>query len=387
MSFLILNFVLLFSLVDLHTLSREEPKCNTNAYPPELKDKVSDAYINLDLKPEDRWKEISMNMKVELLELLQEIKNFTNFILNGKLFDYIDKYLPFIADTLPDPYGNEIKGIAKVTGIPLGEVVLYNIFYEVFTVCTSIVAQTPGGKIFHARNLDFGLFLGWDVTNNTWSLPEVLRPLVRNFYFQRSGKTAYVATGFTGFVGAVNGVKQGVFSLTMNERFKINGGFVGILEWILGNREAKWTTFLARDVLESSSSFEMAYNALSNKKILAPCYYILGGNSTGQGVVITRDRTRSIHPMRMKQTEAGWYVLQTNYDHWEAPLIIDDRRTPGKKCMNDMTQKNVGFKGLYNVMSTVPVLNELTSYTVLMQVNTGKVESYRRYCSDPCFPW
>jgi hypothetical protein len=27
-----------------------------------------------------------------------------------------------------------------------GEVVLYNIFYEVFTVCTSIVAETPEGN-------------------------------------------------------------------------------------------------------------------------------------------------------------------------------------------------------------------------------------------------
>ena len=78
-----------------------------------------------------------------------------------------------------------------------GEVVLYNIFYEVFTVCTSIVAEDPSGrnhfwqhciqwrssgrvsefmilcdqqrtliilfiagKLIHARNLDFGLFLG-----------------------------------------------------------------------------------------------------------------------------------------------------------------------------------------------------------------------------------
>ena len=42
----------------------------------------------------------------------------------------------------------------------VGEVVLYNIFYEVFTVCTSIVAQDTNGKMYHARNLDFGLFLG-----------------------------------------------------------------------------------------------------------------------------------------------------------------------------------------------------------------------------------
>lgn len=55
---------------------------------------------------------------------------------------------------------SEMKGIAEVTGIPLGEITLYNIFYEVFTVCTSIIAQGPNGQLLHARNLDFGLFLG-----------------------------------------------------------------------------------------------------------------------------------------------------------------------------------------------------------------------------------
>jgi hypothetical protein len=30
----------------------------------------------------------------------------------------------------------------------------------------------------------------------------------------------------------------------------------------------------------------------------------------------------------MPQGKSGWYLLQTNYDHWKNPLIIDDRRTP-----------------------------------------------------------
>ena len=29
----------------------------------------------------------------------------------------------------------------------LGEIVLYNVFYEVFTVCTSIIAEDPSGMI------------------------------------------------------------------------------------------------------------------------------------------------------------------------------------------------------------------------------------------------
>lgn len=42
----------------------------------------------------------------------------------------------------------------------LGEIVLYNIFYEVASYCTSIVGQDQNGNIFHGRNLDFGGALG-----------------------------------------------------------------------------------------------------------------------------------------------------------------------------------------------------------------------------------
>jgi len=44
--------------------------------------------------------------------------------------------------------------------LSLGEIVLYNIFYEVFTACTSIIGQAENGHLFHARNLDFGLLMG-----------------------------------------------------------------------------------------------------------------------------------------------------------------------------------------------------------------------------------
>ena len=76
-------------------------------------------------------------------------------------------------------------------------------------------------------------------------------------------------------------------------------------------------------------------------------------------MIISRSRTESLYPLRLKtdiilflntsnhlllncmvnmvnltclssmdQGKSGWYLLQTNYDHWKNPLIIDDRRTP-----------------------------------------------------------
>lgn len=41
---------------------------------------------------------------------------------------------------------------------------------------------------------------------------------------------------------------------------------------------------------------------------------------------------------RLDVKQGRWYVLETNYDHWKAPLFLDDRRTPATKCMNKTTQ-------------------------------------------------
>ncbi|XP_027060445.1 acid ceramidase-like [Pocillopora damicornis] len=369
-----------------HLSKFSDQDCVTDAYPPSERE-VPWEVVNLDLPPEQRYNDLVSKRIDELKNLLHYIKNFTSFILDGKLFGYIDTYLGPLAETLPDPYGKEIKGLATATNISLGEIVLYNIFYEVFTVCTSIVAEDKSGNLFHARNLDFGLFLGWDVKNDTWMLTEILRTLIVNIDYQRNGKTVYKTVSFAGYVGVLSGVKPGILTLTLNERFNIDGGYIGIVEWILGMRNSKWSSFLTRDVLESATSFEEAKDMLANDKVLAPVYYILGGTKSGEGVVITRSRTECLNQMSLNPANNTWFVLETNYDNWKPPLLIDDRRTPGRICMNKMGQEAVSFKGLYNVLSTQPVLNKLTTYTTLMQASTGKVETYIRFCADPCFPW
>lgn len=58
-----------------------------------------------------------------------------------------------------------------------------------------------------------------------------------------------------------------------------------------------------------------------------------------KGVVITRNREvngTDIWPMTAK-TAGGWYVLETNYDHWKEPLFLDNRRGPANNCMQKMT--------------------------------------------------
>uniref|UniRef100_A0A674EFU4 Acid ceramidase n=1 Tax=Salmo trutta TaxID=8032 RepID=A0A674EFU4_SALTR len=350
-------------------------------YPPKgptFKGSVTWYTIDLDLPPSERWKLIITDKKAEV----RAIRDLANaFVPSGKLIDLVDKDLPLIVNTLPYPFNEEIKGIATASGVPLGEVVLFNIFYEVFTVCTSLVAEDSNGNLIHGRNMDFGLFMGWDMKNRSWLITEKLKPLVVNIDFQRGNKTVFKSTNFAGYVGMLTGIKPHAFTLTMNERFSLDGGYIGIVEWILGHRDGMWMSFLTRSVLENATSYEEAKRLLAQTKLLAPAYFILGGNQTGQGCVITRSRVLSLDIWEIELKLGRWYVLETNYDHWKEPLFLDNRRTPAMKCMNQTMQA-------VNCPSDIDFLSlQLTTYTTLMDVNEGKLESYIRDCPNPCMPW
>lgn len=65
-----------------------------------------------------------------------------------------------MAKTLPKEYYRELIGISEITGVPVGEAVVFNLFYEFNSLCTSIVMEDGNGTIYHGRNLDFGILLG-----------------------------------------------------------------------------------------------------------------------------------------------------------------------------------------------------------------------------------
>ncbi|CAF0760601.1 unnamed protein product [Brachionus calyciflorus] len=386
-----LTLIFLLSLSALSVLAKYEEICEQAKYPPDPKTSFVPTYVvNLDLPPSQRWVEISKIYQKPLAALVTYIKEFALEFSPKlqKIIDLIDNKLGKLADSLPAPYGEEIKGIANATNIELGELVLYNIFYEVFTLCTSIVGEDSKGNMYHARNLDFGLFLGWDVQNDTWMVSQLLRPLIINVNYTKGGQLQYKTVTFVGFVGVITGIKPNSFSISINERFGANGGYIGLFEWFLNiNRNQAWTTFLARDVFENDNmDFDGVIKTLTNTPIIAPVYYIVAGPEKLQGAVVTRDRAKTVDVWTLG-TNDTWFLAETNYDHWKKPLIVDDRITPCNRCMNKLGHEKMSFEGLFNVLSSKPVLNKLTVYTALMELKTGKLETYIQYCPTPCDPF
>ncbi|XP_006893626.1 PREDICTED: acid ceramidase [Elephantulus edwardii] len=376
---------------DDYTRKQWTEDCRKSTYPPSgetYRGPVPWYTIDLDLPPYKRWHELVTDKAPALRIIVNSVKNLVNaFVPSGKIMQIVDQKLPSLLGTLQSPFEEELKGIADITEIPLGEIISFNIFYEFFSMCTSIITEDKAGHLLHGRNMDFGVFLGWNINNNSWVITEELKPLTVNLDFRRNNQTVFKATSFAGYVGMLTGFKPGLFSLTLNERFTLNGGYMGILEWIMGKKDATWIGFITRSVLENSTSYEEAKSILIKTKLLAPAYFILGGNQSGEGCVITRDRKTSLDVNELNAKQGKWYVVETNYDRWKNPFFLDDRRTAAKICLNQTTQEKISLEGIYDILSTKPVLNKLTVFTTLMDVTKGRFESYLRDCPDPCIGW
>jgi len=368
--------------------------CQVNAYPAErVLYQPKTHIVNLDLPPEQRWVEMGKLYSRELGTTLKTIIDIVNK-LNSKIVPFLEQQLPIFAETFPENYVAEMKGLANAAGVPVGDIILYNIFYEIFSMCTSIVAESETGELIHGRNLDFGLFVGWDFQNMTWPLAEALRPSVINMVYKKNNETLYTSAGFIGYIGVFTGVKAGKFSFSANERFDLNGGYVGIVEWVLGKHTAQWLGFFSRDIFEKCEDYSCAKQHMMKDDMVSPVYFILADGHSKQAVTIVRDREGMPGKVELgsesDMTKSGsWFLLQTNYDPWKKPPFFDDRRNPGIKCMNEVGEsKNYTDKmGVFDVLSTKPNLNMLTVYTSVMNLKTGEIETYIRMCPFPCSPW
>ncbi|XP_005377945.1 PREDICTED: acid ceramidase-like [Chinchilla lanigera] len=365
--------------------------CAKSTYPPSgptYRGPVPWYTIKLDLPPYKRWHELMLSKGPVLKSIMNSMKSIINTLApSGKVIQMVDQKLPKLLGKFPSPYEEEMRGIADVTKIPLGEIISFNIFYELFTMCTSIITEDKKGHLLHVRNLDFGISFGRNINTSKSVITEQLKPLSVNLDFQRNNKTVFKATSFAGYVGTLTGFKPGLFSLTINERFSIHGGFLGVLEWILGKRDAMWIGFITRSILENDASYEKAKKILTKTELLVPVYFILGGNGSGKGCVITRERKDSLDVYELNPKQDRWFLVQTNYDWWKAPLFHEDGRTPAQMCLNHTTQENLSFATLYDILSTKPVLNKLTVFTTLIDVTNNRYETYLRDCPHPCMGW
>ncbi|KAK8400320.1 hypothetical protein O3P69_003192 [Scylla paramamosain] len=240
-------------------------KCETAAYPPDKQDEVPLYQVDLDRPPRDRWTPLVQAKGVQMEALIDDVTQLVQKLFGERVLQFLLSSLSEVTSTLPEPYKEEIEGISSASGLPVSTVTLYNIFYEIFTFCTSLVVQDPSGHLYHARNLDTGVFLGWDAHNHTWKVAELLRPLTVRLQWTLGGVTVFESLSFAGYIGVLTAVKKDNFTFSLNKRFALNGGFIGLLEWMLLNdHDQRWVSFLTREVMETATTYQEARDGLSS---------------------------------------------------------------------------------------------------------------------------
>ena len=319
--------------------------------------------IDLDLEPLDRWKDVASDHSADLRALFKQVKAMVPAEVAGLasvIGDDIGLYFPY-------PYSSEIISIASSAGVPIGDVVLGNIIYEATAyargpfgkMCTSIVAETNNGTIYHARNLDY-------------AFSDLLRNMTIIADFQRAGKTVYTGTCFVGYVGLLTAQKPNGFTITLNERDQ-GDWWMNAVEAVLAGTHGVAGLLIRDLVADPAMDFDNAVVSLVSKPLIAPSYIIIGGVRPRQGVVITRDRIAALDLWRINAEDGRWYVVETNYDHWQPPPASDDRRHPAIKAMEAMGRSGISVASLFGVISTPPVLNDGTTYSVVMSAALPEV--------------
>jgi len=336
--------------------------------------------VDLDLPAQKRWAPVYSDPM--FANATQDIHNYFAANVPSWSIPILQKIAKDVRGHFQD-YGEEMLGIAEALKAPLGEVVLVNLVYALEGVagsdcttsnttgpckkkqdgpglCTSLVAEAASGQMWHGRNMD-------------WNFPEVLRKYIFDVDFVRGGKPVFRGTTVVGLAGLLHGLKPGHFSISLNARDGGGSTLLNMLKLVGGKNRV--CLHLLREVLDAEASFGAALQALSGTAIVEHAYFILGGAGPGEGAVVSRDRLRARDVYLLNQTRDGWFVLQTNYDHWTRPPAWDDRQGPGEAHLRALGQAGVGAAGLGEVLHAWPTFNNHTDITAVMGVSGGG--SYR----------
>uniref|UniRef100_A0A673VI53 N-acylethanolamine-hydrolyzing acid amidase n=1 Tax=Suricata suricatta TaxID=37032 RepID=A0A673VI53_SURSU len=330
--------------------------------------------VSLDAAPELRWLPVLQHFDLDLVRAAMA------HILGNRVPKWVHtllgKEVQELARLLPQPFVCEIRGICEVLNRNLVDCLLLNLVYEYSAFCTSIVAQDSKGHIYHGRNLDY-------------AFGNFLRKLTVDVQFLKNGQVAFTGTTFIGYVGLWTGQSPHKFTVSGDERAK--GWWWENVIAALFQRHSL-VSWLIRTTLSESEDFEAAVYKLAKTPLIADVYYIVGGTSPREGVVITRNRNGPADIWPLDPLNGAWFRVETNYDHWKPAPEKDDRRTPAIKALNATGQANLSLEALFQVLSVFPVYNnkQLTlPQTCCLRLAETLYIHYGKWYLSPtsfCFP-
>lgn len=307
--------------------------------------------VSLDLPPIDRWTHIAAAYRQPYEAAVKALTRRWQVHLAIDVVEHALRSEGLVARLYPGELLGELRSIARGLNISTSRVAANSLLYDLtaaqkspHAACTSIVAATHDGRVIHGRNLDY-------------HQADTLKPLAILVDFVRAGEPEWSATVFAGMPTFNTAQKRGgcarrtPFSLSQDERDE--GSLMA--NWLaLATGSAPSTFASFRRVVEDACSFDEAVGMLEAVPLPASSYFVAAGSRPLEGAVITRARDRPVDVWRLGGGSAlsGWYLLETNYDHWAPAPDSDRRRAVGERAMTRFTPANFSADGMLEVLST-----------------------------------
>ncbi len=306
----------------------------------------------------ERWEDVVIAYQQQIRDIIPVIRNnINNNDLRNTLLNINENN---IGEYVGNPYKDEIIGIAeRLNGVTVGDIVMINVYYEIAVygnlfskntsiACTGIVASDDD-SVLHGRNLDYDMY-------------QLLKNMVVTVKFMKDGQLSYVGTTFAGYIGLLTGLKPKRYTISLNERREHLNGHDNA--WI-GNLDTS-VAFAIRTMLsEDDLYYEHAKGLMEDAELSSPCYIIMGGVKKGEGAVITKSMNVDSTVIDLS-TENEWFVVQTNFDQGH----LNDNRIDAVNSLRDKCDGKATYHCLRRVMTTHPVKNVRTIYTVIMTATT-----------------
>ena len=340
--------------------------------------------FSLDDPPEQRWDRIGSDLSSEIKAAFADVTSVLKYKIGlAVIAEALTVGGNHKVDRLFPGLGGEIRGLAAASNVSVGDLAALSLLYDLTDgrpACTGIIAQTSEGRIIHGRNFDY------DFTDSIKSLTILVD-------VTRGNETLYTGTAYAGLPSFATAVRRAAskagiphctagteaFSFEVNERDDNKTLWDNWKRLIDGQAPASQATY--RRILEEACTFEDAVHLASTLPLPAPCYFIIAGAKPGQAAVISRGRDDGAGPAkgiwRLDQAIDGWFLIETNYDHWGAVAPKDNRREVAIRAMNDTGGPTTfSVNDMWRVMSDReadtskgerPVYNNITVFTVVMQ--------------------
>jgi hypothetical protein len=251
------------------------------------------------------------------------------------------KNLPVLLEHIPDKYIEEMKGIAKGADASFEDILLLNLFPELFHCCGITLSKTASkdGSLYHVRVLDYAAGKGLQSSAVLlMAKPEKGIPFLNATY--------------AGFIGSVTG---------MNEE-KISIGEIGGKGY--GSWDGMPMAFLLRSILEEANSLEKAKELLSSAKRTCEYYYIIADGKTEDSFACYATKSDLVFLFPGKD-----YCL-TPSSSPEDPLVVNIQEKEQKHSLYFKQPKDVLLVTGTSSPERYPVLLER------IEQNLGKLDNY-----------